>query len=265
MVMNMNNRIKEAFNQVRADEDLKDKTKAYLIQKTKGYTRPAKRSPLLYAAAVCACLLFLLLGGPLLYLTPTSVISIDINPSLELNVNRFDRVISVNALNADGQNLAAVVNLKNRNYKNALEQLLENQKVIALLSTDEILTITVTGSDEIQSARIFADLETCTAEHSNIHCYHSSAAEVADAHESGLSCGKYRAYLELKSLDPDITPEAVQNMTMKEIQDLIYSLSGNPPDEASPGNQSDCEDGRHGADGHHNSGSHGHQKGHTAD
>lgn len=29
--------------------------------------------------------------------------------------------------------------------------------------------------------------------------------EVASAHETGLSCGKYRAFLELQLLDPDIT------------------------------------------------------------
>lgn len=262
MVMNMNDRIKKAFNQVWADEDLKNKTKAYLAQKTRGYARAARRSPWLYAAAVCACLLFLLIGVPLLYFTPTSVISIDINPSLELNVNRFDRVISVNALNADGQNLAAAFNLKNRNYRNALELILENQNVIALLAGDEILAITVTGSDETQSVRIFSDLESYTAEHSNIHCYHTSTAEVAGAHESGLSCGKYRAYLELKNLDPDITPEAVQNMTMREIQDLIYSLSGNTQSETSPGNPADNEHGHHGSEDHKNST--GHRKRHGA-
>lgn len=42
-----------------------------------------------------------------------------------------------------------------------------------------------------------------------------------------LSCGKYRAFLELQLLDPDITPEAVQNMTMREIRELINSLSVN--------------------------------------
>lgn len=256
----MNNRIKEAFDQVRADENLKNRTKAYLAQKAKDSAGSARRSPWLYAAAVCACLLFMLIGGPLLYFTPTSVISIDINPSLELNVNRFDRVISVNALNADGQSLAAAVDLKNKNYIAALEQILADKNVTALLSGDELLTITVVGPDETQSVRIFSELETYTSGHGNIHCYHSSAAEVADAHKSGLSCGKYKAYLELNALDPEITPETVQNMTMKEIQDLIYSLSGNTQYE--PSSECPADD----SGGHHGSGSHGngtgHRKGH---
>ena len=39
----MNDKIKEAFRRVQAEEPLKDKTKAFLTQKTKNYTRPAKR------------------------------------------------------------------------------------------------------------------------------------------------------------------------------------------------------------------------------
>ena len=39
----MNGKIKEAFIQVQAEEALKSRTKAFLAQKTRGYTKPAKR------------------------------------------------------------------------------------------------------------------------------------------------------------------------------------------------------------------------------
>ena len=45
-------------------------------------------------------------GKRWLYFTPIAEISIDINPSIELRVNRFDQVISVDGLNGDGQALA---------------------------------------------------------------------------------------------------------------------------------------------------------------
>lgn len=243
----MNEKIKEAFEQIRADERIKGKTRAFLAKRTKGYTETVKRRRYAYAA-VLACLLFLLIGGPLLYFTPTSVISIDINPSLELNVNRFDRIISVNGLNADGQKLAAAIDLRFQNYRNALEQILEDESIVALLSLDEILTITVTGPDEAQSVRIFSEIETYTSGHRNTYCYHSSSAETADAHASGLSCGKYKAFLELRALDPDVTPEAVQGMTMREIRDLIDSLSGNGQNGTLPDH--DNGDGHHGSESH---------------
>ena len=40
-----------------------------------------------------------------------------------------------------------------------------------------------------------------------------------------MSCGKYRAYLALKELDPSITPEQVRSMTMGELQRLIDQLT----------------------------------------
>lgn len=256
----MSKRIRETFEEIRADENLKEKTRAFLVRKTNGYTKSAKRLPYVCAAA-CACLLILLIGGPMLYFTPTSVISIDINPSLELNVNRFDRIISVNGLGADGQELAAAVDLKFLDYKSGLEQILENQRVAALLSGDEVLTITVTGPDETQSVRIYSEIEAYTSGHKNTYCYHSSSAEVADAHESGLSCGKYRAFLELLALDPGITTEAVQNMTMREILDLIDSLSCGHDSEAAP--EHDAEDDHHGSGG--DTDRPGHRRGHGWD
>ena len=48
-------------------------------------------------------------GGTWLYFTPTMEISVDINPSIELGVNRFDRVISVDGYNEDGQALAQLL------------------------------------------------------------------------------------------------------------------------------------------------------------
>ncbi|MCI8505942.1 MAG: hypothetical protein HFI67_07110 [Lachnospiraceae bacterium] len=241
----MNDKIKEVFRQIQAEEALKEKTKEALAQKTQGYTKPVKQRFHVYAA-VCVCLLFLLIGGNWLYFTPTSIISIDINPSFELSVNRFDKVISVNSLNADAQKLTEIMDVKFKNYTDAVNQILENKKIKALLSNDEVLTITITGSDETQSAKIFSELEGCTKGHKNTYCYFSSSAEVASAHEAGLSCGKYRAFLELQLLDPDITPEAIQGMTMREIRDLIDVLSNGNPTETSPDNGREC-DGDHGA------------------
>lgn len=248
--MNDYDMVKQAFNQIQAEEALKSSTRRFLAQKTKGYTKAAKQQYHIYAAA-CACLLFLLVGGRWLYFTPTSAISIDINPSLELGVNRFDRIISVEGLNADGREFAKGLDIKYKNYADAMDQILENKSITALLSNDEIMTITITGLNEIQSAEILSEIETCTAGQRNTYCYFSSPSEAAAAHEAGLSYGKYRAFLELQILDPDITPEAIQNMTMRELRDLIDRLSVDHENETS--SDSDREYGGHGSgSGHRN-------------
>ena len=94
------------------------------------------------------------------------------------------------------------------------------------------------------------------------------------AHDCGLSYGKYRAYLELAALDPTVTPEEVQGMTMREIRDRIAALSGGtataesaagaPAETPAPtpsvpyyGYGYGCEDGEENGYGHHGAGHHG--------
>ena len=252
----MNNTFKELFGPVKANEALKERTKAYLAAQTRGYAgaKAGRRRYPAYALA-CACLLFVLLGGSWLYFTPTTEISIDINPSIELGINRFDRVVCVSAFNEDGQVLADSLDVKYKNYTQAIEQLLNDESVTALLSSGEVMAITVVGPDRQQSAKLLSGVETCTAGQSNIDCYSARPEEAVAAHEAGLSCGKYRVFLGLQRLGPSITPEAVQGMTMREIQDLIESLyaeSGVAPQPWSGGSGgSGGHSGHHGYGGHH--------------
>lgn len=220
----MSRRIKEAFDAVRAEEELKEKTRVFLAESMHGRRR-TKRAH--YRAAVsAACLLFLFLGGYWLYLMPTAEISIDINPSLELGVNRFDRVVSVNALNEDGQTLAEALDLTFADYSEAVDQILGSEQISSLLSGDAEMVITVIGPEGAQTERILSGVRTCTGNQRNIHCYSAGAEEAEAAREAGLSYGKYRAFLELRTLDPDITPEQVRDMSMRELRELLDSLSG---------------------------------------
>lgn len=251
--MTMNSAFKELFGPVRAEEDLKDRTRAFLAEWTRGYTKraAAKRRYPAYAAA-CACLALALLGGRWLYFTPTAAISMDINPSIELSVNRFDRVIAVTGFNEDGQELSRELDVKHMDYAQAVEQVLRHDSIATLLSGGEMMSITVVGPDRQQSAELLSWVKTCTAGQGNIDCYSARPEEAATAHEAGLSCGKYRAFLELQRLDPDITPEAVQGMTMREIRETIDCLSSNGSNDApQPGGWGN---GHHGYGGGHGAG-----------
>lgn len=251
--MNMNKTFKSLFGPVRAEEELKNRTLAFLAKETRGYTGAGagSRKYSLYAAA-CACLLFLLLGGRWLYFTPTVRISIDINPSIEMSINRFDRVIMVDGLNEDGRALSDALDIQYMNYSDAVQEVFTNDAITALLSGNEVMAITVIGPDGRQSAGILSGIEAHAAGHHNTYCYFTPPGEVAAAHETGLSCGKYRAFLELRLLDPDITPEAVREMTMREILDRTGCLSA-----GEDGSSPSC--GNSGAGGHSHGAGYGHR------
>lgn len=247
----MNNKLKEAFGEVHAEEELKEGTRRFLVQKIGndrkyhgwGYKR-------LIPVVVSMVILLAGWGGYQAYFRPVSVISIDVNPSLELGVNRFDRVVSVEGFNEDGRRLADSVDVKYAEYTDALERILSSESVRRYLGRDEVVTIDVVGRDEGERSKMLSNIEHCTSEHRNTYCHSSNLEDVEAAHDLGLSYGKYRAYLELQELDPDVKPEDIQEMTMKEIWDLIEKLSGNAseviPDDDSQGMHGG---GHHGGDG----------------
>lgn len=221
----MNDLLKQALDQVQAEQALKEKTRTFLYEKTNGYStaRTVPYRPLLSAAA---CLLLLLcLGMWKAYFTPVSVISIDINPSLELELNRFDRVLSVQGYNEDGQALAQTLDVRFLNYQDAMEQILSSQMVTDCLERNELLSIAVVDDDAQRQQTLLAGVQSCAAGHGQAHCYAADGQQLEDARHAGLSYGKYQAYLELLALDPDITLQQVQGMTMREIRERIAALS----------------------------------------
>lgn len=250
----MDDRLKAAFDEIHAEETLKEQTKAFLAERCR-----QKRSRMISnrLAPVLACLLLLLAGwgGYQFYFTPTSVISIDVNPSLELGVNRFDRVVSVEGYNDEGQVLAESLQVTFLPYTEAVEQVLSSQQFSAYLTEDAAVSIAVAGADQAETEEMLTQIQGCTQGWKNTHCYSSSMEEVTSAHEAGLSCGKYRAYLELQALDPEITVEEVASMTMAEIRALIQTLSGDDLDS----NQTAVG---HGNSGGGNGWSHGYGHGH---
>ena len=260
----MDERVRTAFDGIRAEEGLKEQTRAYLSRRTRGYTaRPAPSPGRLAAAA--ACLLLLLTGaGWWTYLLPTSTISIDINPSLELGINRFDRVVSVTGYNDDGRALADSLELRFLPLDSALDQVLSSQAVADCLAQDAPLSIAVVGSDQVQTQRLLTQAQACAAGHGGGHCYTMSQAEAEDAHHLGLSYGKYSLYLALQALDPSISPAQVQQMTMAQLRDLLERLSaqagGNegrlPAQGGGSGESTTPSSGHHGeGQGHHGHGS----------
>lgn len=223
----MNEKWKSAFDQIHAEKALKEHTKQYLSEKIYS-RRPTPRSVLRRAAVLAAGLVLLFfIGGSWVFMTPTAYISIDINPSLELGINCFNRIVSVEGYNEDGDDLAESLDITFMNYSDALDSILSSRTMKDYLTEDAVMSLTVAGDDESQYAEIFDTVENCASGHENIRCHSGSTEEMHEAHDADVSFGKYQAYLILKDLDPSISLDDIRGMTMREIYDLIDSCRGN--------------------------------------
>lgn len=220
----MEHDIRQAFQEIHAEPQLKESTRRYLA----GVRQRRRRSAPLRRAAVCAaalcCLALACIGGYRLYFTPTSVISIDINPSIKLEVNRFDRVIAVEGYNEDGRALADTLDILYLQYGPAVDAVLASPAVTDCLEQDGFLSIAVVQSDEEQGQQILDYVSACTAHTPNSHCYGIGEHQAEDAHSLGLSYGKYLLYLELQQYGADYTPDQVKEMTMAQLRQILEQL-----------------------------------------
>ncbi len=206
----MNGKIKNAFLEIRADEHLKSQTFENITAK-----KAKKHIPLGYKLAPIMAVFALFISYNA-YFTPVSFISIDINPSIELSVNTFDRVIGVSASNEDGEEIINSVNLNNLNYVEALEMLDDTESFINFTDSYTEITVVSDNSDEI-----IASIESCDFNNQNMS-FHSANMELKEqALENDISFGKYRAYLELLEINPNVKIEDIANLPMKVISEMI--------------------------------------------
>lgn len=96
-----------------------------------------------FAAACAALLLAIGITGYSWTKTPVSYISIDVNPSIELSLNRFGRVVSATAFNAEGRKILETLSLKGKRDTTAVHEIIENETMQTFLSDEAELVLTV--------------------------------------------------------------------------------------------------------------------------
>lgn len=221
----MENKIKAAFDSIRADEKTIRHTRASLRKKSFDYGRdlPALRFQKMRRALCMAMLAFALLGAGA-YTLPTAAIDIDINPSVELKINTFDMVINAKGLNDDGVDLIEDLELKNLPYTKALRRIMLSDKMEGYLSKGDVLSITVVGENDLNGEKIMRNAvcsaSAVTSAENIYYCSVDNDVARAAAAEK-LNVARYLALEQLRENDPSVTAEQVADMSMKEIKLLI--------------------------------------------
>ena len=193
--MRLNERIRKAFDVVHAEKELKESTRRSVMRQLERRRRPWLSMPRI-ATVLTVLILMIGLGGYFSYFTEASVISVDINPSIELSVNVYGRVISATGINEDGEALLADVSVDHMDYADAIANLLNSEAVQALLEAGEQPEITVVCGS-MESARAMED---CLSQR---------------------VVGKYRLLLELQKLDPAITADDIADLSMAQIRAML--------------------------------------------
>lgn len=187
-------------------------------------------------------------GGAYAYTkSPVAYVSMDINPSVELGVNAFDKVVSVEAYNDDGKKILEDINLKNYDISNAIKTLLSNAISEGYIKEDGSSAIEITTSTDKQkvadklddSLKDVAD-ETLDGNDvkANVETENVALARRDEARKLGITPGKLNLIQKLQELDPSVSVEDYKDKSVKEIQKKTIELrKGNTADEDTNDNE----------------------------
>lgn len=250
----LNPRIRSAFESVTCSGALKEHTASYVLNQMDRrksaapfWAKPAfisgtkkHTSAKMRLAVSLACLVFFVgsgFGGYQLYYTEAATISIDVNPSIELGINRWGKVVDETSYGKASEDILSSISLKHMEYEDALEQLLASEAMGKYLKSNSLVSITL--DNRTDNEQLMSNLQSCVDNtlkqcHSGVTAEYASVDEhmCREAHSQGISVGKYNAILELLEADPNATVDEFKDKSMKEIK----------------GHMEDCRHGRNAGD-----------------
>lgn len=224
--------------------------------------RPARPLTRRAAIALAACLALAAVGvgGYAWAQAPCAYVAIDVNPSIELGINRLGNVASVRAYNEDGERLLQVLDLDGLAYADAMAAL--EERLRGYLDDGATVEMTVVCDDERQAAELEQVGVGClgASGSGSVHCSHASSEEHHAAESAGMGLGKYRLYLELVDAGVNISPKEASAMTMRELRALLEDAGS--ASAGGSGSDAGQASGRAGGHGNGSRDEHGREGGH---
>lgn len=187
----------------------------------------------LAAAAACVAVICALFGMNTLNATPTAFVDIDVNPSIELQINRYNKVVGAEAYNDDGRSVLDRVSLGGLDYREALEALTADEALGGYLGSDAYVQFSVVSDDKGQEESLTLASEECLASlPAGGSCAAVSSEMRVQAQANGMGCGRYAMAMELMELDPETTLEDCEGLSMRELRDRVESCRNGDGDGA---------------------------------
>lgn len=222
------------------------KNKGYFIGQELLIKHKPSANRMVQKLSICASLALVLLSfagiGSHSLKEPYSYVSLDINPSIEYALNRYDKVISVSGINHEGQQVVSSIesDIKNQNITTALGvtigQLEKDHYIIQEAYNHVIVSVYSANNTKAQS--IASRVNTFSAEKSSICAIDTIpvSKEVKDDADSlGITPGKLaliHAVAETTS-DSNFNVSEWTNKTVSELETTIQQASSQVPDSGS--------------------------------
>jgi len=190
----------------------------------------ARRTYPLYKriAPVAACFLacIFLSTGVYAYYTPYSYVSVDINSSIAMSLNRFERVIAVEPITEDAEDfIRNTENLKNRQVDQAISTIIKSASEKGYIDEKEEtqVVVVVSAEDPRQEKKLAGKLDEAASKElskvnksSGVTVEKTSVENYKAAVMNKQSPGMEILADKLRKVNPEIRDEEIKDMTVSE-------------------------------------------------
>lgn len=161
------------------------------------------------------------------------VVDLDVNPSIELNINRQNRVIKANALNLDGTLILSNLILRNVKLENAIDAILGSMTQKGYLTTPEdtiLVTVLMNEDNKAQKLensiliRIDQYFSTQSAPKIYSQSLRNQPALKAPASDYQVSRGMMNLVQTVLLHNPEYTVEDLLNLPIRQLYQLAYGI-----------------------------------------
>ena len=190
------------------------------------------------AIAGAAFALLICFGMIGLYNENFQTVYIDINPSVALKLNRFERVIGVEFLNEDAKALLSSAKLVGRDATDAVQTVISACDSAGYVKNDSEIYISASAKEEQKSEKLLQKLKGSAEnmrgekdETYSVSTYNAKKDEKKDFEKESISPAKYKLIDEIIDEDSRYTIEELKGKTMAELRDLERALDDDDDDD----------------------------------
>lgn len=188
-------------------------------------------------AASAAVAVLTLSLGIWAYAAPYSYVSLDVNPSIEYTLNRFERVLTVKAVNDDGQAIIKEIELKDLKYKTidlAIQRTVEQINAHDYFKEGGAIVIATSAKDiqkaEALASRLKKEIDSEAKEQGKdveVEAISVGRTRVEEARELGVTPGKLNLVEKLQDSFDDETEFDMKNWLQKSVKEIMTATKEN--------------------------------------
>ncbi len=171
---------------------------------------------------------FIMLIVALFYLLPdktsvNSYVTVDINPSVELIIDKKDLVVESRPLNLDGVLVLEEKDVKGLNVNEAITSIIETANKLGYLTNDGEVNIQAINDNQKVEDAIINKIKNHFQDKINVKVNEITDEIRKEAKENDISAGRMKLIKNVIEKNPEITVKEAKKLSVKELNDLLRS------------------------------------------